>query len=107
MPKMPHKKNTALRSVRNRVKQAKAKQIKPIGDKEDENAAKRAKGYAIAFRLSTEFVAAPLIACFIGWSLDKAFNTKPFLMLLFFFLGVAAGGLNVVRAAKEINKNGR
>lgn len=101
---MPHKKNTALRSVRNRVKQAKAKQINPV---EDENAAKRAKGYAIAFRLSTEFVAAPLIACFIGWSLDKAFNTKPFLMLLFFFLGVAAGGLNVVRAAKEMNKNGR
>ncbi|HAK63335.1 MAG TPA: ATP F0F1 synthase subunit I, partial [Alphaproteobacteria bacterium] len=39
----------------------------------------------------------------IGWGLDWLFGTGPWLLLLFFFLGIAAGIRNVIRTAREMN----
>ena len=55
-----------------------------------------------AFRLGTEMVAAVLVGTIIGFILDNWFGTKPWLILIFFFVGVAAGILNVVRSAKKM-----
>jgi ATP synthase protein I len=38
----------------------------------------------------------------IGWLLDQWLGTLPWFLLLFFFLGAAAGTMNVFRTAKEI-----
>ena len=57
-----------------------------------------------AFQLSTELVSAVLVATIIGFILDNWFDTKPWLILLFFFLGVATGILNVIKSAKKMNK---
>ena len=57
-----------------------------------------------AFKLSTELVSAVAIGTIIGFILDKTFDTKPWLILLFFFVGVAAGIINVVRSAKNMQK---
>jgi ATP synthase protein I len=57
----------------------------------------------IAFRLSTEFVAAPFVGGAIGWGLDYLFGTAPVLLLVMFCLGIAAGFRNLLRAAKEMN----
>jgi ATP synthase protein I len=57
----------------------------------------------IAFRLSTELVAAVVVGGGIGWGLDRLFGTSPFLLVVMFFLGIVAGFLNVVRAARELN----
>ena len=57
----------------------------------------------IAFRFSTEMVAALLVGGGIGWGLDWLFGTRPIFIVVFFILGAAAGILNVMRAAKEIN----
>ena len=57
----------------------------------------------MALRLSTELVAAVVVGGGIGWVLDRIFGTSPFLLLAMFFLGVAAGFLNVWRAAREMN----
>jgi len=57
-----------------------------------------------AFRLGTEMVAAVLVGTIIGFFLDNWFDTKPLLMIIFFFIGSAAGILNVVRAAKNLQK---
>ena len=55
-------------------------------------------------RMGTEFVAAVFVASFIGFYLDKWLDTKPVLMIIFFFVGAATGILNVVRTSKMINK---
>ena len=65
---------------------------------------KRGSFIGNAFRLGTEMVAAVLVGTIIGFILDNWFDTKPLLMIVFFFIGSAAGILNVVRTAKTIQK---
>ena len=57
-----------------------------------------------AFKLSTELVAAVGVGTIIGFILDNWFGTKPWLILIFFFVGVIAGILNVIRSAKNIQR---
>ena len=57
-----------------------------------------------AFKLGTELVAAVLVGTIIGFILDTWFDTKPWLIIIFFFLGAAAGMLNVIRAANRMQK---
>ena len=56
----------------------------------------------MAFKMSTEMVAAVIVGTIIGFILDNWFGTKPWLILIFFFVGVIAGILNVVRSAKSM-----
>ena len=57
-----------------------------------------------AFKLGTELVAAVAIGTIIGFILDSWFDTKPWLIIIFFFLGTAAGILNVIRTANRMQK---
>ena len=57
-----------------------------------------------AFKLGTELVAAVLVGTIIGFILDTWFDTKPWLIIFFFFLGAAAGMLNVIRTANRMQK---
>ena len=57
-----------------------------------------------AFKLGTELVAAVIVGTIIGFILDNWFGTKPWLMIVFFFLGSAAGLQNVIRTAKKMQK---
>jgi len=41
----------------------------------------------------------------MGFLFDSWFGTKPLLIICFFFIGVAAGIINVFRSAKKMNKN--
>tara|TARA_Y100000590_G_scaffold116338_1_gene132815 strand:+ start:1114 stop:1395 length:282 start_codon:yes stop_codon:yes gene_type:complete len=56
----------------------------------------------MAFKMSTEMVAAVFVSTIIGFILDNWFGTKPWLILIFFFVGVIAGILNVIKTAKNI-----
>ena len=58
----------------------------------------------MAFKMSTELVAAVAVGTIIGFILDKWFGTKPWLILLFFFVGVIAGIMNVIKSAKKLQK---
>ena len=58
----------------------------------------------VAFKLGTELVAAVAVGTIIGFILDKWFDTTPWSLIIFFFLGAAAGILNVIRVAKRIQK---
>ena len=55
-------------------------------------------GMALAGRVTTELVAGVVVGTFIGWAFDNWLGTAPTLMVLFFFLGSAAGMMNVWRA---------
>ena len=57
-----------------------------------------------AFKLSTELVSAVVVGTIIGFILDKTFGTKPWLILIFFFVGVVTGIINVFRSAKNMQK---
>ena len=57
-----------------------------------------------AFKLSTELVSAVAVGTIIGFILDKTFGTKPWLIIIFFFVGVIAGITNVIRSAKNMQK---
>ena len=57
-----------------------------------------------AFKLGTELVAAVAVGTIIGFILDSWFDTKPWFIIIFFFLGTAAGILNVIRTANRMQK---
>jgi ATP synthase protein I len=60
-------------------------------------------GMGRAFRLASEFVAAILVGLGLGWGVDTLFGTTPWGIIVLLLLGFAAGVLNVVRAASEMN----
>ena len=58
----------------------------------------------VAFKLSTELVSAVAVGAIIGFILDKTFGTKPWLIIIFFFIGAVAGIINVIKSAKKMQK---
>ena len=77
---------------------------KKLSEDDNKNSDKKTSLLGIAFKMSTELVAAVLVGSIIGFIFDSWFGTKPWLILLFFFLGVATGILNVIKSAKKMNK---
>jgi ATP synthase protein I len=55
---------------------------------------------AFAWRIGVELVVAVVVGTGIGWAIDWALGTRPWAMVVLFFLGVAAGMLNVWRTVK-------
>ncbi|MEM6710742.1 MAG: AtpZ/AtpI family protein [Pseudomonadota bacterium] len=53
--------------------------------------------YAMAFRVSSDFIAAIFVGGLLGWFLDSFAGTSPFGLIVLLLLGFAAGVLNVMR----------
>ena len=81
-----------------RLEIAKSKILKKKKDSKQSSSS----NIGVAFKLSTEMVAAVVVGTIIGFILDNWFGTKPWLILIFFFVGVVAGILNVIRSAKNM-----
>ena len=91
---------TIPEDFKTRLKIAKSKLRNQL-DRENQ---KRGSFMGNAFKLGTELVAAVVVGTIIGFILDSWFDTKPWLIIIFFFLGAAAGMLNVIRAANRMQK---
>ncbi len=91
--KMPEDFKTRLKIAKSKIK-----------SELDSDKQKRATFMGNAFKLGTELVAAVAVGTIIGFILDTWFDTKPWLIVIFFFLGAAAGMLNVIRAANRMQK---
>ena len=91
---------TIPEDFKTRLKIAKSK-IKKQLNNEDQ---KRGSFMGNAFKIGTELVAAVAVGTIIGFILDTWFGTKPWFIVIFFFLGAAAGMLNVIRAASKMQK---
>jgi len=90
-----------FKEISTRLKIAK-KNIKDVQkDSKSSNVASLGK----ALKISTELIAAVVVGSTIGFLLDNWFDTKPLLIICFFFMGVAAGILNVFKSAKKMHKN--
>lgn len=68
------------------------------------NAARDMTGLSRGLRLGSEFIAAILVGAGIGYLLDLWLNTGPWLLILMLVVGFAAGVLNVIRSAEEMNR---
>ncbi len=90
-----------FKEISARLEIAKKKLEKNITKDQSSNAASLGK----ALKISTELVAAVVVGSLLGFILDSWFDTKPWLTISFFFMGVAAGILNVIRSAKNMHKN--
>ena len=68
-------------------------------DAAEEKAAESRKGYAVAMKLSSEFVAAVIVGALLGCLVDRFAGTAPWGMIVLLLLGFCAGVLNVMRSA--------
>jgi len=59
-------------------------------------------GAGAMLRIGIEMVSAVAVGVGIGWLLDAWLGTKPWLMVVFFFMGAAAGILGAYRATGRI-----
>ena len=91
---------TIPEDFKTRLKIAKSK-IKKKVQSDDDN---RGAFMGNAFKLGTELVSAVAVGTIIGFILDSWFDTKPWLIIIFFFLGAGAGILNVIRTASRMQK---
>jgi ATP synthase protein I len=60
------------------------------------------QGLSLGLRIGVELVAAIVVSTGLGWAIDRWFGTRPWGMIVLFFLGVAAGMLNVYRAVTGV-----
>ena len=77
---------------------------KKFANKNNENSVNKSSVLGAAFKMSTEFVAAVAVGTIIGFIFDNWFGTKPWLILIFFFVGVIAGIINVIKSAKRMQQ---
>ena len=91
---------TIPEDFKTRLKIAKLKLAKQV----QSDSEKKGSFMGNAFKLGTELVAAVAVGTIIGFILDSWFDTKPWLIITFFFLGAAAGMLNVIRTANRMQR---
>ena len=91
---------TIPEDFKTRLKIAKSKIEKEV----QSDSEKRGSFMGSAFKLGTELVASVAVGTIIGFILDTWFDTKPWLIIIFFFLGAAAGMLSVIRTANRMQK---
>ena len=90
----------SLKEISARLKIAKGK----VNNSSIKNKKTNSSSLGSAFKISTEFVASVVVGSIIGFILDNLFGTKPWLIIIFFIIGVIAGMLNVIRSAKLMQK---
>jgi ATP synthase protein I len=87
-----------LDALEQRIRAAKAgKDDKPHQDEHYSQA-------QLAWRMVIELVAGLGIGFGIGFGLDRLFDTMPIFLVLFIFLGLAAGVKTMLRSAQEVQR---
>ena len=87
-----------LKALEARIAAAKAEDRKPHSEEHYSQA-------NMAWRMVIELVAGLGIGFGIGYGLDAVFGTTPIFMVLFIFLGLAAGVKTMMRSAAEIQND--
>ena len=90
-----------LKEISTRLEIAK-KNIKNV---QENNKSSNAASLGKALKISTELVAAVVVGTTLGFILDNWLDTRPWLTISFFIMGVVAGILNVIKSAKNMHKN--
>jgi ATP synthase protein I len=83
---------------------ARAQSERRVAEQAAQAPAKDMSGWNRGMRLGSEFIAAILVGAGMGYLLDLWLHMSPWLLLVMLMVGFAAGVLNVIRAASEMNK---
>lgn len=84
---------------------ARLKRLRAARAAAEEAEGERPKGrvrLADGFQVGIELVAGMIGGLLVGWGLDSWFGTLPLFLVVFLFLGFAAGMLNVYRTLKRM-----
>ena len=84
-----------------RLKAARSRQAKTRNDKGEDG---KTSEISPALRVGTDLVAGVAVGAFIGWALDRWLGTQPWLMVVFFVLGAAAGFYNIYRSTEQTTR---
>jgi ATP synthase protein I len=85
-------------SFEDRLRAARERQgLDPLPPKPDHADDDGPSAMGIGFRVAVELLSAMLVACAIGWGIDRLAGTRPWFLIAFVPLGGAAGILNVWR----------
>lgn len=82
--------------------------IQKLKQQQDRGTKQAPSRYAFCFkalRLATDFIAPVFVGISIGYLLDKCFNTRILFVFIWAVFGLAAGMLNMWRAAKNMEKD--
>lgn len=91
-----------LSDIDARIKAARVT-ARPGGDDHDRDGPARPSGAGLAARIGVELVVTTMVGTGIGWALDTWLGSTPWLMVLFLFLGGAAGISNVYRVVSGLD----
>lgn len=86
-----------------KIKEARDRQARSIPQDKAPRQDKSRSSAGKALRAASDLVAALLVGGFLGYWIDKALGTKPLFMIIMFFLGFAAGFLNIYRAQQQMD----
>lgn len=87
-------------SLGKRIDAAKEKRQRRLGGKQTQTSS----GLGLGLRIAAELVASIAVSVGIGIGLDTWLGTTPWLLILFFILGAAAGFRNTVRVAQNYDE---
>lgn len=91
MSQIPDDLEQKIRAARDRQAASQPSSGKSLAEREGSPA-------GAALRVATDLVAALAVGGFMGYWLDEWLGTRPLFMVVLFFLGFAAGFLNIYRA---------
>lgn len=90
--------STQLKSLEQQLSQLKAKHI----NRKATNI-KKSNGYIIAFNVLLELLAGLIVGAGLGYILDKYLHTKYVFFIIFLFVGLLSGILNMYRYLRKKN----
>ena len=89
-----------LRQLEERIATLRKERLAPSRPHQEEHYSKANMGW----RMVIELVAGLMIGFGIGYGLDTLFGTMPIFLVLFIFLGLAAGINTMLRSAREVQR---
>ena len=89
----------SLKDLDTRLAAARAQQDSKNKGKQGSRGTAAGSGMGFGFRISMDIIVALVLGVGLGLVLDRWLGTSPWLLIVFFFLGAAAGMLNVYRTA--------
>jgi ATP synthase protein I len=86
-----------LRALEERLAKARAPEVRPHQGEHYSQA-------QLAWRMVIELVAGMMIGFGMGYGIDWVFGTTPIFLVIFIFLGLAAGVRTMLRSAEEVRR---
>ena len=97
---MKKQNDNRLNTLGEKIRSAKSKKV--ISETVDKQP--NSKLIGLGMRVGLEMIASLGVCGFIGWYLDGIFNTKPWVLLVFLLLGIAAGLRSVFKIIRVLEK---